>query len=471
MGTRTAAAGPGPAPSRRGPALRRRRLLTLPVLAAALVATVVPASAQGENLVVRGPESAAVFTSPNVTWVGHLPIESPSVSGRVVHVGEQIRFYTTGAKGLSIYDVTEPAEPALLGRLSLPHLQNEDVSVSADGSRVVIGADGALLVPLTLGTGVHVIDTSDPTNPRKVGFLNSSEHTTSCADPACDWLYGASGATYDLRDGGAPRKLAIGWQAHVAADVRLTQKAHDLSRDAAGYVHVDSVPRVMLDPRQDPSAPTVVVSGLVPGSKKLAYQHNSERPRADQWTAREEGDDATALRPGELLIANGETNLVPRCNGGGGPIATWSLRNFDRGEPMEVLETFRPMANGTYNDGNPAVNALGCSGHYFDERNGLLAAAWFEHGTRFIEVDPATGGLKEVGYFQPVSGSAGASYWIDDEYVYVTDYTRGIDILRFDRDEAPASESDLAQSWQRAAQAPRSALADMERYLCSAGTA
>jgi hypothetical protein len=445
----------------------RRTLLVLCTTVLALSA--VPALGAPAGGVV-GPPTPSI-TSDNVTHVGYLPEEAPSVSGRVVKVGEQLRFYTSGFKGLSIYDVTEPASPRLLGRLSLPHSQNEDVDVSDDGSRVIISADGGFLLPLFLGTGIHVIDTSDPTNPRKVGFHASGHHTSSCADPACNIIYGSGGETFDLTDPTNPKTLTLGWQQVLERQgVRLTQGAHDFSRDATGLMLSDTIPRVLLDPGSDPARPTVVTTSgrQLKSSLQLAYQHNSTRPNAEAWTSRGEADTDPALRPGELMIANGETNLRPRCGGGSnGPIATWSMRDFDKGADMKPLEIFRPVANGTYTDGNPAVNALGCSGHYFDYRDDVLAAAWFEHGVRFIDVDPTTGKMEEIGFFQPINGSSGAAYWIDDEYVYVTDYARGIDILRFDRSADRPVADEIAASWLSGLDNAAATLSERERAYCS----
>lgn len=417
------------------------------------------------------------FTSANVTWVTHLPGTEQGVSGRVVQVGTQKRFYTTGAKGLFIFDITKPEAPVRLGFLALPHLQNEDVSVSDDGKRVVIGADGGLLLPLNVGTGIHVIDTSDPAAPKKVGFHADSNHTASCADAACNFVYGSEGGTYDLTDPTAPKKLATGWRAFIASAassprITLTQGAHDLSRDDTGLVSADTIPRVILDPRVDPTRPKLVTSGLVPASKNLAYQHNSERPDALLFDPRDTPEEIAdpALRPGELLLANGETNLVPRCNGNGGPLASWSLRDMNKGlNKMAHLETFRPLANGTYADSNPAVNALGCSGHYFDERNGVVAAAWFEHGVRFIKVDKTNGKFTEVGWWQPVATSAGAAYWVDDEYVYVTDYVRGVDVLKFNRSAPAGTADDAAASWLAPVDPAVAELVAREQYMCKAG--
>ena len=430
-----------------------------------------PAGPEAQSAVGAGPGPGG-FMSDNVTWAGYLPLESPAVSGRVVKVGAQTRFYVSNMKGLTIYDVTSPAAPVELGRLVLPHSQNEDMDVSADGSRAIISADGCLLVCFEASPGIHVIDTSNPASPVKVGFHSEGHHTSTCADAACSVLYGSEGSTFTISaDGRTVTKVSPGWMQFIKTQTPTCSitGSHDMNRDASGLISVDSGPRCIIDPRVNPLEPSVVNRSAVPGSKNLAYQHNSFRPRADQWVARNPAAadyDDPALRPGEMLIGNGETNLAPRCNGTtNGPIATWSMKNFDQGQTMQVLKVFRPSVNGTYADGNPAVNVLGCSGHYFEERDNILAAAWFEHGTRFIKVNPTNGEMQEVGYFQPVVGSAGAAYWINDEYVYVTDYERGVDILRFDRTAPVPTASQISESWLAGIE-KSSSLGEVERYVC-----
>ena len=456
-------------------------------LALALIVSMLPAAAA----TAEGPGPGG-FTTANVTWVKNLPETVAGTGGRVVKVDEQVRFFTTGLKGLFIYNATDPGNPVLLGALPLPHLQNEDVEVSADGSRTLISADGGLLLPFLMQAtaGLHIIDTSNPAAPKEVGFVSmgssaypTGDHTASCADPACNWVYGSEGNTYNITNPAVPVKLTglNGWQQAMrtptGGKVTLTQGAHDMSRDASGLISTDTIPRLILDPRVDPAKPVIVArTAIWPSNKQLTYQHNSLRPRADQWVARNPLDpadhDAAALRPGELLIANGETNIVPRCDGAGGPVATWSVRNFNEAAPPTHLDTFRPLANGTYADGNPAVNALGCSGHYFDERNNMIAAAWFEHGTRFIEVNPVDGKMTERGYWQPVVGSAGAAYWINDEYVYVANYIRGLDVIRFNRTAPPATQEELDANWLASlnAASPAAPISAQEQYRCSLAT-
>jgi len=129
-----------------------------------------------------------------------------------------------------------------------------------------------------------------------------------------------------------------------------------------------------------------------------------------------------------------------------GALSTWDLRDFDKGRAPVQLQTFRPV-NGTWADGDPAVNALGCSGHWFTVRDQYVTASWYEHGVRFFEVGLDTGRIEEIGFFQPVATQAGAAIWIDDEHVYAVDYVRGIDILRFDRDGERPTEDARVASW------------------------
>jgi hypothetical protein len=150
------------------------------------------------------------------------------------------------------------------------------------------------------------------------------------------------------------------------------------------------------------------------------------------------------------------------------------MANWDKGAPARQLHVLKPV-QGDYANGDPAINALGCSGHWFTVRedvpgryNGdyLVAAAWYEHGTRFLAVNEKSGAIKQVGYFQPIRGSASAAYWIEKtNYVYVVDYQRGIDILTFDpKADAPTAAATRA-SWL-AKLHTIDTLSQQERYWC-----
>ena len=191
------------------------------------------------------------IASDNVTYHGTIPIDSPGVGGEVVHHADgRTYFYVTGLKGLSIYDVTEdPTAPVLTGVLTFPHAQNEDLKVSDDGTRAVISADGALLLPIfPTSAGIHIIDTSDPAAPELLGSTARSEsnHTAECADPKCEWIYGSStGGIYDATD---PTNIKLVGQWNVDRNGVTVGGRHALNRDDSGLLISDSNPRLVLDP-------------------------------------------------------------------------------------------------------------------------------------------------------------------------------------------------------------------------------
>ncbi len=416
----------------------RRVVLSLAAAGLALPGAGVPVS-------VADPAPGG-FMSTNVTWVANLPLDSPGIGGRVLQVGGQRRFYVTGAKGLSIYDVTNPGLPLVLATLPMPHFENESVAVSDDGSTVILANDpGFGQPPLT-----YVVDASLVNAPHVVGVIPEGAHTTTCANAACTHLYSDNGWIYDIRDRANPKPAGS-----------FPGAAHYLSRDAAGLLwdgasgsseHSGS----MLDPRRDPTKPVRIKVGT-------GGWHNSLRPNADRWRPRRPGDRSPLLKPGELHIGGAETWLANSCPGAA--LTTWSIVDFDKGKRARKISTIRPRSGRYLEDGNPPANVGGCSSHWFDYRAGMVAAGWYDHGVRFVKVDERTGVATEAGYFQPVNGETWAAYWIDDEYVYSVDAVRGIDILRFNRTAPGPSESELDGSW-RPSLFPPSAATVREQYLC-----
>ena len=423
---------------------RAIRMLLLGALAAVSAVVVPSGEAAPRPATVFLQPGPGGFTSGNVSYVASIPT-GVGVSARVVNVQGQRRLYVSSAHSLAIYDITNPAMPVPLGTLPTYNWENEDIAVSADG-------DTTILTEYADSFYVHVVDTSNPAVPVLAGsILLDGSHTVQCADPQCNYLFGSNGKTYDLRDITAPVALPKSkwWSTRLGVS-----GGHALHQDAAGYWIADQTPLVMFEAR-NPLRPHLLTTG--PVTRNTAYQHNNIRPAADRYQPRRPGEDSPKLRPGELLMGEGETNFLPACEGsGGGAFSTWSMIGWDKGRPMQQRHVLRPV-NGDYADGNPAVNALGCSGHWFSVREHrlgrydgkyLVAAAWYEHGTRFLAVDRRTGTIRQVGYFQPVRGSASAAYWIrGTSYVYVVDYQRGIDILRFDPKAAPPSKADTTRSW------------------------
>jgi hypothetical protein len=134
-----------------------------------------------------------------------------------------------------------------------------------------------------------------------------------------------------------------------------------------------------------------------------------------------------------FLLAGGESG-GPTCDDSDGAFMVWDATRWRRSHSFTMIDEYR-VQNGLPTEGDAPVNQF-CT-HWFDDHpdfsnGGLVAMGWYEHGTRFLKVQP-DGEIKEAGYFLPLAGSTSAAYWVTDEIVYALDYQRGLDILRFKR--------------------------------------
>jgi hypothetical protein len=511
--------------------MRSRMLAALAGLA--LVGAVNPSAIQGQlegvgqAVAPATAQMAGGLSSENMEYVATIPIDSPGVSAKVRDVDGERLLFVSGVKGLTIYDIDDPARPDPVGHLPLPHSQNEDVQVSEDGTRVIIAADGGLPAPNQVTRGLHIIDTTDPSAPQWAAWLDNAgggtNHTAACADAACDWIYGNRGAIYHVTtDEEGEVTITVldrSWFDHDGE--RLVNGSHALNRsvhpdpetgEPVSILISDSTPRLVMDVT-DPANPVLLaMSDPADHEGDGLLQHNNLRPNAADWRPRsaDDGDaDETTrrgpnvglpdraaerarqrlgepdgdsggepatdpfggeLRPGELVIGNSESNLRPQCGGNAGGLTTFSIVDFDEGATMEKLHEFRPTNGDWVISGDPAVNALGCSGHWFDIRDGdnLIAASWYEHGIKVIEVLPDYS-MRQIGFFQPVATEAGAAHWVVDddgtEYIFSVDYARGIDIVRFHRDAPEATNAQLAEAWA-VASSRVGAFSAAERMVC-----
>jgi hypothetical protein len=134
-----------------------------------------------------------------------------------------------------------------------------------------------------------------------------------------------------------------------------------------------------------------------------------------------------------------------------GSFQTWQVKQF--GSPDENTSNVQNLDSWTteFNeliqgdetpDGQDLIPTKGfCSSHYFSERDGIVATAWYEQGTRFLDVsDPDD--IEQVGFFMAPGSTTWATYWspTDRDILYVVDNTRGVDVLRFERGRARRSD-------------------------------
>ncbi len=383
------------------------------VYAVAALATALGGSAHAAPDATAGlGPSAGGISSDNVEFVKNIPLSIDGVGGLVI--GDY--FYTNDQHKVMIFDITDPLNPEMTGFVPMPQevlFSREDIDGNGD----------ILVVPNTvvpnpeerqtnrLAGATYIIDVEDKSNPTVVAKLPASaQHTMSCILD-CKWAYGSNGNIIDLRNPRKPKLMEERW-----GDGLPAQGGHDVNEVAPGLVLTSTQPIMLLDVRKDPLRPKLLATGSNTDGR---FIHSNDWPN--------KGTD-------KLFLAGGERNFQPRCNENNGAFMTWDASKWRKTKTFTMIDEYR-MKNGTYADGSPAVNAVGCSSHWLEAHpdfhdGGLVASAFFEHGTRFIDVSPK-GKINEVGYFMPHGGSTGASYWITDEIVYSVDYTRGIDILRF----------------------------------------
>jgi hypothetical protein len=366
---------------------------------AVTVALAVAALSLSAPMSDAGPYDAVV-TSPNVTFVATIPLDAGAATGARL-LGKTL--YVSGSKAFSIYDVSDPELPKPLSVTPVGfNFPAEDVDTNG---RILLLNDeqGAL------GT-LQVYDVGDKAAPKRIASLpNLRDHTFTCV-LGCAWAYGSRGTIVDLRKPASPR-VAGHWASLPTND------GFDVTEVSPGMVLTSSRTIRLLDARGNPAKPRLVRTGTTSDNRLL---HSNRWPR--------QGRD-------RFFLVQGETPFSGVCDRDSGAIMTWDARTFRK------VDEFR-VSNGVFVDGSPAAGAAGCTAMWFQQHpafkdGGLVAAGFFEHGVRFLDVDKR-GRIDEVGYYAPVAGATIAAYWITPEIVYAVDIEKGIDILRYDRTATPA---------------------------------
>jgi len=363
---------------------------TIAALAVLLVIAAAPV-AQALDVDGVGP---GYFASDNVEYVGYVPLENDTSGARIV--GEYM--YVTTSRALTIYDLSDPELPKRLGSVVIaqePYFAEEDVDTN--GRILLVGSMDSL----------NVVDVEDKSNPKIIGTLDDADnHTISCVLD-CRWGYGSEGVIVDLRDPTKP-KLAGNW----AKGTPASGGGHDVTEVAPGMVLTSTQPLMLLDARKNPRKPKLLAVGRNDDDR---FMHSNLWP--NQMKDR-------------FFLAGGET-LGPSCDEADGAFMTWDARNWKKTGRFTMIDEYR-VKNGLYTDGDSPANVL-CM-HWFDvhpeyRNGGMVAVAWYEHGTRLLNVT-SSGKIKEAGYFLPAGGSTSAAYWVTKNIIYTADYNRGIDIIR-----------------------------------------
>jgi hypothetical protein len=436
-----------------------------------------------------------------VEFQGNIPINGSVGANFKKYADGKTYMFVTGAAGASkfdpglaggmnyggvwVYDITtDPASPALVAHLPIPHYESEDVSIG--GNRLLISGDGT-----QGGSVLEVIDISDPKLPKIEGIVQMSStplhegHTSTCIQ-GCHYVWVAGDDTIKVLDldgafdvdparGTIPAVTAQSKGVEIGAMKKQREfgwAVHDVQVDNAGYAWVVGGngtigfdvrpghygPDNLLNPamvgRTGPDALNSGGSGGLGDDSSTVndfIHHNMFRPIADRFKQR---TAANLLDPG---VRNGEKVLITEediwsrttfgTTRGGcqtqGSFQTWQIKQL--GESAEAdgtikfLDDWTTEYNGLLGSGrlptDDVVASEGfCSAHYFDTQQGgddLTAIAWYAQGTRLLDTSHPKN-IKQVGYFMAPDSTVWATYFspTDPNLIYTMDHERGIDVLK-----------------------------------------
>ena len=380
-----------------------------------------PASTQGLD----------TFASSNVDILGQLP--NPGV------IGARFRgdvMYVTASSGLTTYDISQPGAPVELGRLPLPHFENEDVDLG--GNILLISNDAAESRGI-----LYIIDISDPAAPELLSFLDmggnpvegGAGHTASCV-LRCKFAWVTDGGgirVIDLRDPAQPKSVGT----YALPQEGLINITHDVQKDRSGLYWVASYGGTFAYRLPDGYDPAKHKLGNLvtrtDGRGLSTYEQHFGTNDGTNWNDYIHHNSERSASGSVLYITEEDYNR-PTCRGAGS-FQTWAVplnRSGDpNGKPLFPLDSWAPehLSDGT-------VATAMCSAHYFDVKDNLVAQGWYEAGLRFLDVsDPRN--IRQIGYYIPPNAMTWAAYFTPTDptgrIVYVLDASHGIDVLKISR--------------------------------------
>lgn len=414
--------------------------------------------------------SATGLMSDTVTHVANAP-GAVGISGCFAKSASY--FYLSGLDSISVYDVSEPTSPELVGKLDNLVFENEAMNCgerrTKDGVErfVLVGnnlydyssSDPEGSAGSTLEDEVIIVDVTDPTNPHIRSRLTTTTgaHTVACIrDTACDYAYSSGGSqgfsVIDLRDLDAPKEIDGDAVVDGVQPFGSATGGHKWNF-AAGYgIHTGRTGTRILDV-SDPLQPEALATtgeagqGKNPDGTANGYNdfihHNSFWPNAAGFTH----DAAPSLANGNVLLVTEEDYENPDC-ATAGSFQAWHVKSLRADGSGEIV----PLDKAELADLGTFPSPVGgfCSSHWFDYHpSGLAAVGFYGGGTQFVDVrNPrdlqsyghAVWGASEVWdtYWVPVYNNNDIATGKRTNLAYSVDLVRGLDVYRVD---LPGTES------------------------------
>ncbi|HVL91583.1 MAG TPA: hypothetical protein VM841_15280 [Actinomycetota bacterium] len=372
-----------------------------------------------------------------------------------------------GTGGILAFDATNARNPVLVGKLPLPHSQNEDLEVSEKRNLLLVVQDrrksvSAVATSPIIGGILFVIDISNRNQPvlrstlqlpaqvatRDDGApLGGPGHTASCIqDCNYAWISGSRDHgvhVVDLRDPSSPA-----WMGVIKGPAGGNNAIYDPG--TVHDVHVDRFGEVW-----------------IAGSGGTALYRMTKNPLKPQFIAAVNKRDNErfnglihhgALRYTKDLVLVGEEDYENTCGSADGKRQDGSLQvwRIDRKAKRLVPVSSWDV---TITDATMRMLAeevgITCSSHWFDvNKYSIVADGWYEMGVQFIDISkPAK--PRHVGWFIGTNSAASQARFhpSDSGVVYVADYNRGLDVIEIDNSGRKAKSVSMSAGAVRAAHA------------------
>jgi len=400
-----------------------------------------------------------------------------------------------GTPGMSIWSLKDPAHPKYIAGINAATIgakTGETLNQFWEGENMTVDSRRklAFLSKDSGKKGIITIDVKDPWNPQIVSFQPTSlGHTATCLND-CRFIWQVGGAVSgrksavsvtDVRDPEHPFTYPSVFEATIRRTTSTSGSTHSVDVDFDGVawvsgtggargwwtegLHKDTVTGEMR--YATPYDPLPYGGGSVAGNTGT-FMHNAYRvPQAlgdqaagDTLLITNESNSTNCATAGLFVIASLKGARDVEDNLPGGTVTTPTLMErlatySTNGKPGAFHGTATPVSS----TGVASTTTVGdCSAHWFTVKGNIVALGNYEQGTRFIDISNPRS-PQQVGYFRvPASGTintagevissdTAASYW-HGKYVYVSDYARGIDVLKF---TAPVGTTQSKTCWNSCA--------------------
>jgi hypothetical protein len=431
--------------------------------------------ARAEFLAAGDPGPALL--SDNVSFLGNFP-ETTAISGDFSLSTEH--FYVSSLDTLSVFDISRPAAPVIVGTLPNFVFENEAMNYGEQHNArgklkaqfIMVGADLAQASP---GDPSHVnvdepeliiVDVSDPTNPhiRSRVKATSSTHTVACVKRThCNFAYSAGNklnsdaerghfSIFDLRDLDNPKEVDSNPDRPGVQGFRSPAlDPNPVFSNGAGHkwnyvgddlaYHTGSGGTAAFDVSRPQKPRLLTTTNAVAGTPEENTRwnnfihHNSWQPHVFAYRP----NSRPSLKNGNVLLVTEEDYEQTDCSLAGS-FQTWKIDSLRREDAITPLDRVELTDLGGPAEGITPMGGF-CSAHWFDyHQSGIVAAAYYNGGVRLLDVrDPRN--IKSFGFAQG-GGETWDAYWVpkrDAELnalrqkrniIYSVDAVRGLDVYR-----------------------------------------